>query len=86
MLTGASAPELFPDVPAGFWSGTAIEACVTNGVLQGYLDGCYHPEYIVTRDQMAVYVARAFEQLRSLERQMYRKALTRFDVMRLVAS
>jgi len=55
-----TAPKLFPDVPAGFWSGTAIEACVTNGVVQGYLDGTYHPEYIVTRDQMAVYVARAF--------------------------
>ena len=55
-----TAPELFPDVPAGFWSGTAIEACVTNEVVQGYQDGTYRPEYIVTRDQMAVYVARAF--------------------------
>jgi len=57
----ATAPELFPDVPAGFWSGTAIEACVTNGVVLGYLDGSYHPEAVVTRDQMAVYVARAFD-------------------------
>ena len=56
-----TAPELFPDVPAGFWSGTAIEACVTNGVVQGYLDGNYYPYNIVTRDQMAVYVARAFD-------------------------
>jgi hypothetical protein len=55
-----TAPELFPDVPAGFWSGTVIEACVTNGVVLGYLDGSYHPEAVVTRDQMAVYVARAF--------------------------
>jgi len=55
-----TAPELFPDVPAGYWSGTAIEACVTNDVVQGYLDGLYHPDYVVTRDQMAVYVARAF--------------------------
>jgi PKD repeat protein len=55
-----TAPELFPDVPAGFWSGTAIQACVDNLVVQGYTDGNYHPEYVVTRDQMAVYVARAF--------------------------
>jgi hypothetical protein len=34
---------------------------VHNGVVQGYLDGNYHPADIVTRDQMAVYVARAFE-------------------------
>jgi hypothetical protein len=55
-----TAPELFPDVPAGFWAGTAVEACVTNGVVHGYEDGSYHPEVLVTRDQMAVYVARAF--------------------------
>ena len=55
-----TAPELFPDVPAGFWAGTAVETCVDNGVVQGYLDGNYHPTDIVTRDQMAVYVARAF--------------------------
>ena len=26
-----------------------------------YPDGDYHPEYVCTRDQMAVYVARAFK-------------------------
>jgi uncharacterized protein with LGFP repeats len=55
-----TAPELFPDVPAGFWAGTAIQACVDNGVVHGYDDGYYRPEWQVTRDQMAVYVARAF--------------------------
>jgi len=30
-------------------------------VVNGYDDGNYHPEIAVTRDQMAVYVARAFE-------------------------
>ncbi len=56
-----TAPELFSDVPAGFWAGTAIKACVDHAVVQGYLDGLYHPGDTVTRDQMAVYVARAFE-------------------------
>jgi PKD repeat protein len=58
-----TAPEVFPDVPSGFWAGTAVEACVDNLVVQGYEDGLYHPEVIVTRDQMAVYVARAFGML-----------------------
>ena len=53
-----------PDVPAGFWSGTAIKACLDNGVVQGYdePDGSksYRPDDPVTRDQMAVYVARAW--------------------------
>jgi hypothetical protein len=47
-------------VPAGFWAGTAIKACVDHGVVKGYLDGLYHPSDPVTRDQMAVYAARAF--------------------------
>ena len=55
-----TAPELFPDVPEGFWAGTAIQACVSNSVVYGYDDGYYRPEATVTRDQMAVYVARAF--------------------------
>ena len=55
-----AAPEVFPDVPAGFWAGTAGQACVDHEVVQGYDDGNYYPANIVTRDQMAVYVARAF--------------------------
>ena len=56
-----TAPEVFPDVPAGFWAGTAVQSCVDNDVVHGYDDGYYRPEVTVTRDQMAVYVARAFE-------------------------
>jgi hypothetical protein len=56
-----TAPELFPDVPAGFWAGTAVQECVDNQVVRGYDDGLYHPEIQVTRDQMAVYIAKAFE-------------------------
>jgi len=55
-----TAPEVFPDVPGGYWAGTAVQACVENGVVRGYDDGYYYPANVVTRDQMAVYVARAF--------------------------
>ena len=55
-----TAPELFPDVPAGFWSGTAIKACIDNAVVKGYDDNTYRPGDQVTRDQMAVYIVRAF--------------------------
>ena len=57
----ATAPQLFLDVPAGYWAGKAIEACVSHGVVQGYPDGFYRPIAAVTRDQMAVYIARAWE-------------------------
>ncbi len=53
-------PRNFPDVPTNHWAYTHVEYCVENGVVAGYLDGLYHPEIVVTRDQMAVYVARAF--------------------------
>ena len=44
-----------------FWSYKHIEYCVEHGVVQGYDDGIYRPDWDVTRDQMAVYVARAFD-------------------------
>ncbi len=44
-----------------YWAYTHVEYCVEHGVVQGYLDGNYHPDEVVTRAQMAVYVARAFE-------------------------
>jgi hypothetical protein len=56
-----SDPRNFPDVPSEFWAWKHVEYCVENGVVQGYDDGLYHPEWVVTRDQMAVYIARAFE-------------------------
>jgi len=56
-----TAPQLFSDVPAGFRTGTAIKACVDNGVVGGYKDGSYRPGGDVTRDQIAVFVQRAFD-------------------------
>jgi hypothetical protein len=53
-------PRNFPDVASDFWAYMHVEYCVEHGVVAGYLDGYYHPEIVVTRDQMAVYVARAF--------------------------
>jgi hypothetical protein len=37
-----------------------VEYIAGQGVTHGYPDGSYHPEVTCTRDQMAVYVARAF--------------------------
>jgi hypothetical protein len=56
-----TAGYLFPDVPAGYWCGTAIEACVDHEVVLGYPDGYFRPYTKITRDQMAVFVVRAYE-------------------------
>jgi Tol biopolymer transport system component len=42
------------------WCYDYVEYCAAAGIVQGYSDSTYHPENPVTRDQMAVYVARAF--------------------------
>lgn len=54
-----SAPS-FDDVPVDFWAYKHVEYIKSRGIAAGYPDGLYHPESICTRDQMAVYVARAF--------------------------
>jgi N-acetylmuramoyl-L-alanine amidase len=50
----------FPDVPAESWSYKAVEYLAARALVFGYPDALYHPEYICSRDQIAVYVARAF--------------------------
>ncbi|MFB3881611.1 MAG: S-layer homology domain-containing protein [Armatimonadota bacterium] len=57
--TGA---DLFPDVASNYWCASAIEACMNNGIVLGYLDGYYRPYLAVTRDQMAVFIWRSFLQ------------------------
>ncbi len=54
-------PASFPDVPDTFWTYKQVEYCLSQSVVSGYGDGLYHPEWVVTRDQMAVYVQRAFQ-------------------------
>jgi archaellum component FlaF (FlaF/FlaG flagellin family) len=53
-------PATFPDVATTYWAYKQVEYCVGQGVVKGYDDGNYHPANPVTRDQMAVYIARAF--------------------------
>jgi hypothetical protein len=53
----------FSDVATDHWAYKYVEYIAQDAVAvsQGYDDGTYRPDVIVTRDQMAVYVQRAFE-------------------------
>lgn len=51
---------VFPDVDCAHWARKYVQFVKDAGVSSGYPDGNYHPEYVVTRDQMAVYIARGF--------------------------
>ena len=70
-LFGLSLPLLsaqFPDVPStGFgpvglhphWAYYEVEACYDAGIVGGYPNGTYQPDWAVTRGQMAIYISRA---------------------------
>jgi len=49
----------FPDVCVHFWAWESIRATSAAGIVQGYNDGCYHPEWPISRDQMAVFISRS---------------------------
>lgn len=48
----------FSDVAVGYWADNEIQALVDATIVAGYGDNTYRPEDTVTRDQMAVFVAR----------------------------
>ena len=50
---------MFWDVSEGYWAGYAIGRCYKAGIVAGNEDGSYDPEAGVSRDQMAVFLARA---------------------------
>jgi hypothetical protein len=61
------APPLFPTFPdvtnSGRWNWCYkhVEYLAAQGIVRGYENGLYHPGNWISRAQMAVYVARAFE-------------------------
>jgi beta propeller repeat protein len=57
-----SGSATFSDVTASYWSYRYIEYCAdpARAIVQGYSDHTYRPGDQVTRDQMAVYIGRAF--------------------------
>jgi hypothetical protein len=55
------ATPTFSDVPTDHWAYMYVEYIAGQGVASGYWDGTYRPTVTVTRDQMAVYVQRAFK-------------------------
>jgi PKD repeat protein len=53
-------PPTFADVSADHWAYRHIEYAASRGIVPGYPEGYYRPQIVVTRDQMAVYIARGF--------------------------
>ena len=49
----------FSDVPKWQWAWCYVQGVCDAGVAGGYDDGLFRPEWLVTRDQMAVFLVRA---------------------------
>ncbi|MEK3884372.1 S-layer homology domain-containing protein [Paenibacillus sp. PL2-23] len=58
-LTGGD--SAFPDVPKEAWFTNAVAAAAKHGLVTGYADGTFRPEEHITREQMAVMLARALQ-------------------------
>ena len=56
----AAGDTRFIDVPSGAWYASAVNAAARAGWIEGYGDGRFGPDDPVTREQMAVVLARAF--------------------------
>ena len=50
----------FTDVPAGYWAASWIEELAAQGITSGCGANSFCPEGVVTRDQMAVFLVKAF--------------------------
>ncbi len=51
----------FNDVSDSHWAKDWIEQLAVEGITSGYPDGSYHPDQIVTRAEMSVFLVRAFK-------------------------
>lgn len=57
-LTILRSTPTFLDVPPDHWAYVYIEACQRGEIIQGYPTGNFKPDAVLTRAQMAVFVAR----------------------------
>lgn len=60
-LDGVQVDSTFKDVPKVSYASGYIESAVKEGIIKGYTDGTFRPNEVVTRGQMAIFLARAFK-------------------------
>ena len=58
-ISAAPAGATFADVPTGYWAFQHIEALAASGITAGCGGGNFCPGGLLTRDQMAVFLAKA---------------------------
>ncbi|MEM0979045.1 MAG: S-layer homology domain-containing protein [Cyanobacteria bacterium P01_H01_bin.58] len=56
-------PLTFADIPEGHWAKSYIDELTARGIIDGLPDGSYAPNRPMTRAELAVQVAQAFDQV-----------------------
>ena len=64
---------IFTDVPTNYWAAEQVEQMYTAGLVGGYTPTTYAPLNVVTRDQMAVFVARGLVMSKTIRRDRRRR-------------
>ncbi len=68
VTASAYAANPFADVPAGHWAYDSVNALVDEGVIEGYGDGSFGGDRLMTRYEMAQIVARAMARGANVDR------------------
>ena len=68
ITASAYAANPFSDVPAGHWAYDAVNKLVAEGVVEGYPDGTYGGDRLMTRYEMAQIVAKAMAKGANVDR------------------
>ena len=68
ITASAYAANPFSDVPAGHWAYDAVNKLAAEGVVEGYPDGTYGGDRLMTRYEMAQLVAKAMAKGANVDR------------------
>ncbi len=60
-LDGTKRDSSFEDVPEQSFASGYIASAVEEGIINGYNDGTFRPNQLVTRGEMAIFISRAFD-------------------------
>ena len=60
-LSGVSAQQSFPDIPAGHWAGDAVSRIADLGIVTGFPDGTFRGNESFTRYQAALVISRLLD-------------------------
>lgn len=87
-LDGTVRNSVFPDVAPTSFSSGYIQSAYENNILKGFPDGTFHPNQAVTRAEMAILLAKAYELTETSELTFtdVNENVTGFEAINMVAA